>query len=142
MSGLREIIQWLESEWIFNPENTVEQEYAEISAQFDKDNRLPLDDILGDDKAKLLDFIESKLARAPSITEDLKEIQELEQTADTLERRVRELFTIHGQIIRGKDSIVLPKGFVAIEPDIIAIEEIPEENILTKAFNFLKGLFR
>ena len=130
-----DIIEWIEENYDFEPNEDAREAFNTISDDWKADNRDTLANTLGDEKEAFIGRIQNL------ISQTTKEIPELEQTVDTLERRVRELFTIHGQIIRGKDSIVLPKGFIAIEPDIIAIEE-PEENIITRIGNFFRGLFR
>ena len=129
-----DIIEWIEENYDFEPNESARDAFDTISEDWKADNRDTLANTLGDEKESFIRRIQD------IIPETAEESTELEQRVETLERRVRELFTEHGQIIRGKDSIVLPKGFVAIEPDIIAREE-PEENILTKAFNFIKRLF-
>ncbi len=54
MSGKREILEWVDDNWIFNPALNIQQEYALISAAFEEDNRSPLDHILRDDKPSFL----------------------------------------------------------------------------------------
>ena len=131
-----DIIEWIEENYDFEPNESARDAFDTISEDWKADNRDTLANTLGDESESFIGRIQNL------ISETTEESPELEQRVETIERRLRELFTEHGQIIRGKDSIVLPKGFIAIEPDIIAIEEPVEPNIITKAFNFLKGLFR
>ncbi len=135
-----DIIEWIEENYDFERDEDAREAFNTISEDWKADNRDTLANTLGDETEPFIRRIQNL------ISETEPESLELEQRVDTLERGINELFTEFGQIIRGKDSIVLPKGFVAIEPDIITRDDIeefePEENILTKAFNFLKGLFR
>ena len=91
MSGLREIIEWVERELILNPENTVDREFEEISRIFEKDNRLPLADILRDDQGKFLDFLGSQLSELGDESETDEELEGLESRLESLERRIDEL---------------------------------------------------
>ncbi len=162
MSGLNEIIQWVQSEIILDPTQSVDEQFADISAEFKKDNRLPLADILLDELPQFFKFLESESGAFTEPTDGERfeplesRIRELESDIERVSRQVREedivrggldeLFTEFGQIIRGRESVVLPKGFKAVEPDIITREFIesfePEQDILTKVVNFFKGLFR
>ena len=114
MSGLNEIIEWVQSEIILDTTQSVNEQYADISREFEKDNRLPLDDILLDDKAKFLEFLESRkgIQPEPEAEEDLSE----------LESRVND-------IERGIDEVSKRIGKTG-------------ESILTRVVNFFKGLFR
>ncbi len=108
MSGLNEIIQWVQSDVILDPAQTVDEQYADIAEFFKEDNRSPLDDILLNDKAEFLKFLESGegIQFEP---EDEEETRDFEQRVDAVERGLNDLFTEFGQIIRGRDSIVLPQ---------------------------------
>ncbi len=61
MSGEAEIKKWIVDHGLINPKDTVQENYDRIAAIFDKDNRLPLDDILKDEKSKLEEFINGEL---------------------------------------------------------------------------------
>ena len=91
MSGLREIIQWVESEIILDPENTVDEEFESISRIFERDNRLPLADILRDDTPEFLDFLGSRLSELRDEPETDEEIGELERRAESLERSIEDV---------------------------------------------------
>ena len=103
MSGLREIIEWVKSEWIFNPENTSNEEFERISEQFEKDNRSALANILRDDTPKFLEFLESRLSRAPAITETDEEIEAPERRAEDLESRIEQ---VQSGITKGVEDII------------------------------------
>ena len=69
MSGKREILEWVDDEWILNPALDVQEEYALISTAFEEDNRSPLDHILGNDKPSFL----KELADRKSSSERIEE---------------------------------------------------------------------
>ena len=114
MSGLNEIIEWVQSDVILETTQSVDEQYADISRMFEEDNRSSLDDILLNDKAKFLEFLESRegIQLEP---EDEEELGDLEQRAESLERGIDELSERIGA-----------QG----------------EGILTRVVNFFKGLFR
>ena len=60
MSGLREIEQWVDDEWLFTPTLSVQEEYAALSKDFESNNRSSLDHILGVDKDRFLQFIDRR----------------------------------------------------------------------------------
>lgn len=68
MSGLTEIKQWVEDSGLIIPEDfdNTEDLYDSISSDFEANNRLPLDDILQDEKGQFMEFLES---RFPTATE-------------------------------------------------------------------------
>ncbi len=144
MSGLREIIEWVESEWIFNPENTANQEFKRISKDFKDNNRSSLGHILGDDKKEFLKFLESRLSELRAKPETDEEIEEPEPRADDLEPRIRELSqgiadglaNLLGTPMRTIDSIITP-----IVRTVEAVIEEPT-SIIDKVTNFIRGLFR
>ncbi len=90
MSGLNEIIQWVQSDVILDSAQTVDEQYADIAEQFKEDNRSPLDDILLDDKKQFLEFLRSQQGEQP-VTETEEELGALEQRADAIERGINEL---------------------------------------------------
>ncbi len=112
LSGLNEIIQWVQSDVILDPTQSAEQQYADISREFEKDNRSPLDDILLNDKEQFLEFLRSEQGKQPE-PETEEELGELEQRADALERGINELSASLGV-----------------------------ESIITRIGNFFKRLFR
>ncbi len=122
MSGLREIIEWVKSEWIFNPENTSHEEFERISEQFEKDNRSALADILSDDSGEFLEFLESELSRAPPLPETDEEIETPERGASSLERSLEGM---ERTISKGVEDVIA-------EPT----------SIIGKITNFIKGIFR
>ena len=112
MSGLNEIIQWVQSDVILDPAQSVDEQFADISREFEKDSRLPLADILLDQQAQFLEFLESQQGKQPE-PETEEELGELEQRADALERGIEELS-----------------------------RSIGAEGLLTRIGNFFRGLFR
>ncbi len=144
MSGLREIIEWVEQRVILKPTNTLNEEYADIAKMFEDDNRSALDDILRNDKAEFLKFLESRLSELRAKPETDEEIEGLEQRPEELEPRIRELSqgiadglaNLLGTPMRTIDSIVTPT--------IRVIEQVIEEptSIISKITNFIRGLFR
>ncbi len=122
MSGLREIIEWVQREVILDPTQSVNEQFEDISRMFEKDNRLPLADILRDDQAKFLEFLESELPRVRAEPETDEEIKGLEQRADELEL----------SITRVQDTI--SKGMEAVISEPISI--------IGRVSNFIRGLFK
>ena len=140
MSGLNEIIQWVQSEIILDPAQSVNEQYADIAEFFKEDNRSPLDDILLNDKAEFLKFLESgEGIEFESETEE--EIGELEQRVGAVESGLSELFTEFGQIIRSAESVVLPVGFT-IQTEVIEPVGFVLNDSLQGIVNFFKRLFR
>ena len=144
MSGLREIIEWVQREVILDPTQSVNEQFEDISRMFEKDNRLPLADILRDDQAKFLEFLESELSGARTESETDEEIEALESRVSELEPRITELSqgiadglaNLLGTPMRTIDSIVTPV--------VRTIEEVIIEptSIIDKVSNFIRGLFR
>ncbi len=69
MSGEPEIEKWIDDHDLINPNESVQENYDRIAAIFDKDNRLPLDDILLDEKDKLESWIKGQLITPSTQTE-------------------------------------------------------------------------
>ncbi len=144
MSGLREIIEWVESEWVFRPENSVDVEFERISKRFEKNDRSALADILRDDQGEFFEFLESRLSGARAFTETDEEIEEPEPRVDELAPRIRELSqgiadgleNLLGTPMRTIDSIVTPI--------VRTVEAVIEEpiSIIGRVTNFIRGLFR
>ena len=135
-----DIIEWIEENYDFEPDEDARAAFNSISEDWKADNRDTLANTLGQEAEPFIRRIQDL------ISETDEEDKELVQRVDALERGIDSLFTEFGQIIRGKDSIVLPKGFTLTEPDIITREFIesfePEESIITRISNFFRGLFR
>ena len=98
MSGEPEIEQWTEDEINIERGEDVQKVFEFIDREFQKEGRLPLADILGDELPKYMEYLEERTATS---REDL-DIEELEQRAASLEREIRELegFNILGTPIR------------------------------------------
>ncbi len=99
MSGLREIIEWVEQELVLDPENGAAIEFEEISRIFEKDNRLPLADILRDDTPQFLKFLESRLSELRREPETGEDLEGLESRLEALERGIDELLERTGKTL-------------------------------------------
>ena len=165
MTDIEQIIEWTEQEIELDPNESVQEAFNGISEEFEGDQRLPLADILKEQKAQFLEYLKDRMAREqflPQVDEGTDEqerrIVELESDIDRLSRPVQErdtvptrsgsieeIFTEFGQIIRGVESVVLPKGFIAVEPDIIQRKEPSRfelNDTLQAIVTFFRGLFR
>ena len=127
MSGLREIIEWVESNWIFNPENTVDREFERISARFEKNHRSALADILRDDTPEFLDFLGSRLSELRDEPETDEEIGELERRAESLERSI--------------EDVLQPVTESVGAPIKLIQQEIKKTGIIESIKGFIRGLF-
>ena len=111
VSGLSEIIEWVEREVILDPDRDVRAEFEDISTLFEKDGRLPLSDILQEQEGEFLEFLESK-QRDESGEDSSEDFRELEQRIETLESSIsnilKSITTEFGQIIRSAGDVVLP----------------------------------
>ena len=67
MSGLNEIIQWVESNIEIDPAQNSEENFNDINKEFEKDGRSDLSDILGDEKGKFLEYLELQQPSEPEI---------------------------------------------------------------------------
>ena len=67
MSGLNEIIQWVEANITIDPSQNSEQNFNDINKEFEKDGRLDLSDILGEDKGKFLEYLETQQPSEPEV---------------------------------------------------------------------------
>ncbi len=122
MSGLREIIEWVQREVILDPAQSVNEQFEDISRMFEEDNRSALADILRDDQGKFLEFLESRLSRDGAKSKADEEIETLESRASDLESRISE---IQQRISEGVEAVIK-------EPT----------SIIGKVTNFIRGLFR
>ncbi len=72
MSGLSEIIQWVEDNMDIDPTETPQEVFNAIDKDFTDNNRSDLANILNEDMPKFMRFIEQKLhptiMRKPTIT--------------------------------------------------------------------------
>ncbi len=91
MSGLREIWQWVQSEVILIPENTVDVEFERISKIFTDDNRSALADILRSDTAEFLNLLGSRLSELRDEPEADKEIITFEPPITAFERSIENI---------------------------------------------------
>jgi len=67
LSGLNEIIQWVEANIDIDPSQNSEQNFNDINKEFEKDGRLDLSDILGEDKGKFLEYLETQQPSEPEV---------------------------------------------------------------------------
>ena len=165
MTDIEQIIEWVEQEVDLDLSNTVQEEFNGISELFTENNRLPLADILTNELPEFKQYLADRMAREqflpkdePATDEQERRVVELESDIDRLPRQVQErdtvptragtieeIFTEFGQIIRGVESVVLPKGFIAVEPDIIQREQPSRfelNDTLKGIVRFFKGLFK
>ncbi len=143
MSGLREIIEWVEREVILNPKNSIDREFESISRIFERDNRLPLADILRDDQAEFLDFLGSRLSELRDEPEADEEAGAPEPAAESIERSLEGLLQGATNMletpIRLFDERVLP---MIREPVEIIEQEIKKTGIIETVKGFFRSLFR
>ena len=99
MSGIREIIEWVERELILDPTKTVDKEFESISRIFERDNRSPLADILRDDTPEFLDFLGSRLSELRDEPEADEDIGELESRIESLERSITDVLSRSGEAL-------------------------------------------
>ncbi len=67
MSGLNEIIQWVEDNVDIDSSQNSEDNFNDINKMFTKDNRSDLSDILGDEKGKFLEYLETQQPSEPEV---------------------------------------------------------------------------
>ena len=67
MSGLNEIIQWVEANIEIDPTQNSEENFEDINKEFEKDGRSDLSDILGDEKGKFLEYLETHQPSEPEV---------------------------------------------------------------------------
>ncbi len=67
MSGLNEIIQWVEDNVDIDQTQDSETNFNDINKIFETDNRSDLSDILGDEKGKFLEYLETGQESEPEI---------------------------------------------------------------------------
>ena len=165
MTDIEQIIEWTEQEIELDLTNTVQEELDGISREFTKDNRLPLADILTNELPQFRKYLTDRMAREQldaetdeATDEQVERVDELESDIERLSRQIQdrdtvrtragtieEIFGEFGQIIRGVESVVLPKGFKAVEPDIIQRDEPSQfelNDTLQAIVTFFKGLFK
>ena len=75
MSGLPEIEQWVEDNIQFDRFGTPEEAFDFIDEQFSASNRLPLDDILQEQKGEFMEFLTSMLPRDMDLTPEIDPIE-------------------------------------------------------------------
>ncbi len=67
MSGLNEIIQWVEDNVDIDQTQDSETNFNDINKMFETDNRSDLSDILGDEKGKFLEYLETQQPSEPKV---------------------------------------------------------------------------
>ena len=67
LSGLNEIIQWVEDNVDIDQSQNSEQNFNDINKMFETDNRSDLSDILGDEKGKFLEYLETQQPSEPEV---------------------------------------------------------------------------
>ena len=92
MSGLNEIIQWIEDNVTLDPNRSSEENFEDINKMFAQDNRSDLSDILGDQKAQFLEHIEDKIGQSPSEIEFERITKESSGLLESVTKFLRGLF--------------------------------------------------
>ncbi len=143
VSGLREIWEWVQSEVILNPKNSVDREFESISRIFERDNRSPLADILREQQAEFLDLLGSRLSELRDEPEADEEAGEPEPAVESIERSLEGLLQGATNMletpIRLLDERVLP---IIREPVEIIEQEIKKTGIVESIKGFFRSLFR
>ena len=62
-----EIFQWVRDNIDFDPSQSSEQNFNDINKIFEADGRSDLSDILGDEKPKFLEYLESQQPSEPEV---------------------------------------------------------------------------
>ena len=92
MSGLNEIIDWVESEVVLDPANDVRREFEDISRLFEEDGRLPLSDILQEQEGQFLKYLEDRLSTEQFLSETDEDFGGFEQRINAIESTINRLF--------------------------------------------------
>ncbi len=92
MSGLAEIIDWIQQEDLLETDSTPEREFFRISKIFENDSRLPLADILGDEQGEFFEYLENNIPRSKFLSSIDETISESESVLSKLERFISGLF--------------------------------------------------
>ena len=110
-----DIIEWIEQNYNFEPDEDVTAAFNTISEDWKSDNRNTLEATLGDEKGDVLEGIRNLISRADVEPEDEEVSEELQQRVEDIERGIDEVSKRIGKT---------------------------GESILTRVVNFFKGLFR
>ncbi len=92
MSGVNEIIDWVQQEIILETDSNPEREFTSISKIFERDSRLPLADILGDEQGEFFEYLENNIPRSKFLSSVDETIAESESILRKLERVISRLF--------------------------------------------------
>ncbi len=91
-----EIFKWIDDNIELDLSRSSQQNFDDISEIFEKDNRLPLADILGSDAGELLERIEFKIKRDIRLGEEARDIEQQVQ-----EERPRSIIGRISNFLRG-----------------------------------------
>jgi len=137
LSGLEEILQWAESQDL--------DDFESVAEEFDKDGRLPLEEILGNQLEEFRERLEGS-DRKIFQGEDFQE--EEEPMTDQFQQLLEDIQqTFLGTPIRSQSELVLPKDFQALQESPELQEESIQQGslssaikeIVTSFINFFRG---
>ncbi len=92
MSGLAAIIDWVQQEIILTRDAEPQDEFVFISEQFEKDGRLPLADILGDEQGEFLEYLENNIPRSKQLSSIDESLEESQSLLDSVKSIISRLF--------------------------------------------------
>ncbi len=92
MSGVNEIIDWVQQEIILKKDSTPEREFADISKIFERDSRLPLADILGDESPQFFEYLENNIPRSERVSTPDETIRSARSLLREAQRFISRLF--------------------------------------------------
>ncbi len=125
------IFEWIESNYDFELDESVDDAFDTISRDFQDDIGRPLENIIGDEKAEFLERLADIIRRSdvkPKADEDIIELQE---RADSLESRIDEI----SSNVAGRIEEAMSVMFEIIPP------EVRPAGILSRLRNFFRGIF-
>ena len=137
-----ELRKFIESEVLLEPENSVNEEFEDISRILKRDNRPALDKVLRGNKKEFLDFIRSRLSGVSDEPETDESTGSIERAVEPIERGIDSLLqgatNLLGTPMRLLEELVLP---IIREPVRIVEGEIVKTGIVQSIKGFLRGLF-
>ncbi len=92
MSGLAAIIDWIQHKIILTRDAEPQDEFVFISEQFEKDGRLPLADILGDEQGEFLEYLENNIPRSKQLSSIDESLEESQSLLDSVKSIISRLF--------------------------------------------------
>ncbi len=92
MSGIAEIIDWVQQEIILKKDSTPEREFTDISEIFERNSRLPLADILGDESGEFFEYLENNIPRSERLSTPDETIRSARSLLREAQRFISRLF--------------------------------------------------